>query len=39
MALMQQIREDRNNQMIARMQTAGVDITPEKLHAKEGPVS
>ena len=36
MALMQQIREDRNNQMIARMQAAGVDITPEKLHAKEG---
>ena len=33
MALMQQIREDRNNQMIARMQAAGVDITPEKLHA------
>ena len=28
MALMQQIREDRNNQMIARMQAAGVDITP-----------
>ena len=36
MTLMQQIREDRNNQMIARMQAAGVDITPEKLHAKEG---
>ena len=36
MARMQQIREDRNNQMIARMQAAGVDITPEKLHAKEG---
>ena len=36
MARMQQIREDRNNQMIARMQAAGVDITLEKLHAKEG---
>ena len=30
------IREDRNNQMVARMQAAGVDITFEKLHAKEG---
>lgn len=36
MARMQQIREDRNNQMVARMQAAGVDITLEKLHAKEG---
>ena len=34
MTHMQQIREDRNNQMIARMQAAGVDITPEKLYAK-----
>ena len=31
MARMQQIREDRNNQMVARMQAAGVDITLEKL--------
>ena len=36
MARMQQIREERNNQMVARMQAAGVDITLEKLHAKEG---
>lgn len=36
MTHMQQIREDRNNQMIARMQAAGVDITQEKLYAKEG---
>ena len=36
MARMQKIREDRNNQMVARMQAAGVDITLEKLHAKEG---
>ena len=36
MARMQQIREDRNNQMVARMQAAGVDISLEKLHAKEG---
>ena len=31
MARMQQIREERNNQMVARMQAAGVDITLEKL--------
>ncbi len=36
MALMQQIREDRNNQMIARMQAAGVDITLKNFMPKEG---
>lgn len=33
---MQQIREERNLKMIKLMQEAGVDITPEKLRAKEG---
>ncbi|MGN0205147.1 MAG: PHP domain-containing protein [Coprococcus sp.] len=33
---MQQIREDRNRKMIELMANAGVDITLEKLHEKEG---
>lgn len=36
MTEMQQIREDRNRKMIALMAEAGVDITLEKLHEKEG---
>lgn len=33
---MQQIREDRNRKMVNLMAEAGVDITLEKLHVKEG---
>ncbi len=33
---MQQIREDRNIKMVGLMAAAGVDITIEKLHEKEG---
>lgn len=36
MTEMQQIRENRNRRMIALMADAGVDITLEKLHEKEG---
>lgn len=36
MTEMQQIREDRNRRMVALMANAGVDITLEKLHEKEG---